>query len=544
MSASIDLHSYQEPILFLATAGVVVPLFHKLKISPVLGFLAAGALLGPYGLGRFVPEHPWIDWLTFTNPEGTSRLAEFGVVFLLFTIGIELSWQRLRILRRQVFGFGTLQVVLCTLALSLFAFNVVDTVTAAAVIGIALALSSTAIVLPVLAEQKRINTTPGRASFSALLFQDLAVAPILFTITALDTRQPDATMLSFATALLQAALALAIIVGIGRLVLRPFFQMVSATKSPELFMAACLLVVMVTSLIAAVSGLSMALGAFIAGILLSETEYRRAVDTTIQPFKGLLLGVFFVSVGMSLDVVRFLEAPVTILAVATFLIAIKSVIIYWLARPFGLNASEAAETGLLLGPGGEFGLVILGVAMTAGLVPTDIGQNLLLVTTLTMAAIPVFARLARRLSRRLEKAVPLDPAMAVPPPPEEAGRIIIAGYGRVGQLVGDMLQRHRVPYLALDMDPARVADERKAGKPVYFGDGSYPEFLRACGIEQARALVITLDTPSAIEAVVAAARQERPDLTIVSRARDAKHAAQLYELGVDDAVPETIEASL
>lgn len=544
MSASIDLHSYQEPILFLATAGVVVPLFHKLKISPVLGFLAAGALLGPYGLGRFVPEHPWIDWLTFTNPEGTSRLAEFGVVFLLFTIGIELSWHRLRILRRQVFGFGTLQVVLCTLALSLFAFKVVDTVTAAAVIGIALALSSTAIVLPVLAEQKRINTIPGRTSFAALLFQDLAVAPILFTLAALDTRQPDATMLSFATALFQAALALAVIVGLGRIILRPFFQMVSATKSPELFMAACLLVVMVTSLIAAVSGLSMALGAFLAGILLSETEYRRAVDTTIQPFKGLLLGVFFVSVGMSLDVVRFLEAPMTILAVATFLIAIKSVIIFWLARPFGLNASEAAETGLLLGPGGEFGLVILGVAMATGLVPTDVGQNLLLVTTLTMAAIPVFARLARRLGRRLETKQPIDPAIAVLPPPEEPGRVIIAGYGRVGQLVGDMLQRHRVPFLAIDMDPVRVADERKAGKPVYFGDGSHPHFLHACGIDQARALVITLDTQSAIEMVVAAARQERPDLTIVSRARDAKHAAQLYELGVDDAVPETIEASL
>jgi len=370
------------------------------------------------------------------------------------------------------------------------------------------------------------------------------VAPILFTIAALDTRQPDATMLSFATALMQAAVALAVIVGIGRLVLRPFFQMVTATKSPELFMAACLLVIMVTSLVAAVSGLSMALGAFIAGILLSETEYRRAVDTTIQPFKGLLLGVFFVSVGMSLDVFRLLEAPLTILAVATFVIAIKSVIIYWLSRPFGLNAAEAAETSLLLGPGGEFALVILGSAMVSGLVPMETGQNLLLVTTLTMIAIPFFARLGRRLSRQLEKKRPVDPAAAVPPPPEEAGRVIVAGYGRVGQLVGDMLQRHKVPYLAIDMDPVRVADQRKAGKPVYFGDGSYPEFLRACGIEQARALVITLDTPSSIEAVVAAARQERQDITIVSRARDDKHAAQLYDLGVDDAVPETIEASL
>ena len=544
MTVAIDLHAYQEPILFLATAGIVVPVFHRLKISPVLGFLAAGALLGPYGLGRLIPSYPWVDWLTFTNPEGTSRLAEFGVVFLLFTIGIELSWQRLRILRRQVFGFGTLQVVLCALALGLFAFKAVSSITAAALIGIALALSSTAIVLPVLAEQKRLSSAAGRASFSALLFQDLAVAPILFTIAALDMRQPEATMLSFVTALFQAALALAIIVGLGRLVLRPFFQMVSATKSPELFMAACLLVVIVTSLIAAVSGLSMALGAFIAGILLSETEYRRAVDTTIQPFKGLLLGVFFVSVGMSLDVIKFLEAPVTILAVATFLIATKSVIIFWLGRPFGLSAPEAAETSLLLGPGGEFALVILGASMAAGLIPTEVGQNLLLVTTLTMVAIPFLARLGRRLSRELERKRPVSAEAAVPPPPEEAGRVIVAGYGRVGQLVGDMLQRHKVPYLAIDMDPVRVAEERKAGKPVFFGDGAYAGFLRACGIEQARALVITLDTPSAIGAVVAAARQERPDITIVSRARDDKHAAQLYDLGVDDAVPETIEASL
>lgn len=544
MAAAIDLHAYQEPILFLATAGIVVPLFHRLKISPVLGFLAAGALLGPYGLGRLMPSYPWVDWLTFTDPEGTSRLAEFGVVFLLFTIGIELSWQRLRLLRRMVFGFGTLQVVLCSVALGLFAYKTVDTVTSAIIIGIALALSSTAIVLPVLAEQKRLNTSPGRASFSALLFQDLAVAPILLTIAVLDIRQPEVTTLTLVTSLLQAALALAVIIVLGRIVLRPFFQMVSTTKSPELFMAACLLVVLVTSLAAAASGLSMALGAFIAGILLSETEYRRAVDMTIQPFKGLLLGVFFVSVGMSLDIVRFLEAPMTILAVATLVIAIKSVIIYWLSRPFGLNAAEAAETGLLLGPGGEFALVILGSAMAAGLVPGETGQNLLLVTTLTMVAIPFFARLGRRLSRQLEKKRSLDPAITVPPPPEEAGRVIVAGYGRVGQLVGDMLQRHKVPYLAIDLDPARVAEQRRAGKPVYFGDGSYPEFLRACGIEQARALVITLDTPSSIGAVVAAARQERSDITIVSRARDDKHAAQLYDLGVDDAVPETIEASL
>jgi CPA2 family monovalent cation:H+ antiporter-2 len=546
MAAAIDLQSYQEPILFLATAGIVVPLFHRLKISPVLGFLAAGALLGPYGLGRLVPAYPWVNWVTFTNPEGTSRLAEFGVVFLLFTIGIELSWQRLRTLRRLVFGFGSLQVFLGALILGLafYAFRTVDTITAATVVGLALALSSTAIVIPVLAEQKRLNTAAGRAGFSALLFQDLLVAPILFAIAVLDTGKPEVTVSSFAVLLLQAVIALVLIVGLGRIILRPFFQLVSTPKSPELFMAACLLVVMVTSLIAAVSGLSMALGAFIAGILLSETEYRRAVDVTIQPFKGLLLGVFFVSVGMSLDLFRFLEAPLLILSLAATVVIVKGMTIVAIGRHFGLSTAEAAETGLLLGPGGEFALVILGAAMIAGLVPGGIGQNLLLVTTLTMVAIPLLARLGQRLSRKLEIRRPLDPLTTVAPPSDEVGRVIIAGYGRVGQLVGEMLERHKVPHLAIDLDPARVAAERKAGKPVYYGDGSYPEFLRACGIDRALALVITLDTLSSIEAVVSAARQECSDITIVARARDARHATQLYELGVDDAVPETIEASL
>jgi CPA2 family monovalent cation:H+ antiporter-2 len=544
MAVAIDLYAYQEPMLFLATAGIIVPLFHRLRISPVLGFLGAGALLGPYGLGRLTAEYPWVNWLTLTNQEGTSHLAEFGVVFLLFTIGIELSWQRLRTLRRLVFGFGSLQVILCSLVIGALAYPFVGTITGAAIVGLAFALSSTAIVIPVMAEQKRLNTPTGRATFSALIFQDLAVAPILFTLAVLDTGQPEVTTSSFFWAMGQAAVALAILVGVGRLILRPFFQLASAAKSPEVFMAACLLVVIVTSLIAAVSGLSMALGAFIAGILLSDTEYRRAIDVTMQPFKGLLLGLFFVSVGMKLDLFRLLDAPVLIASAAIAIMAVKAIIVFGLGRPFGLTPSESAESGLLLGPAGEFGLVILGGAIAAGLVPSGFGQNLLIVTTLTMAMIPLFARLGRRISRRLARREAIDPLLAVAPPPDEAGRVIIAGYGRVGQLVGDMLTRHDVPFLALDVDPVRVATQRRAGKPVYFGNGSHPEFLRACGLDRALALVVTLDTRGSIEAVVTAARQERPDITIVARARDAKHATELYQIGVDDAVPETIEASL
>jgi monovalent cation:H+ antiporter-2, CPA2 family len=544
MAATIEASTYKELIVFLTTAGVVVPLFHRLRVSPVLGFLGAGALLGPYGLGRLVPDYPWLSTFTIATRDETSHLAELGVVFLLFTIGLELSWERLRVLRRLVFGLGSLQVATCALAIAALAYAVTGTVTAAALIGLALALSSTAIVIPVLANQRRLNSPAGRGTFSVLLFQDLAVAPILFTIAMLGAREHGNIFASFATALVQAALALVLIVGIGRTLLRPMFQLVAATRSGELFMAACLLVVVGTGLVAALSGLSMALGAFIAGLLLAETEYRRAVEATIDPFNGLLLGVFFVTVGMGLDGSRLLEAPAPILLVATALIALKFAIVFALARVFRLPNATAVETALLLGPGGEFAFVILGSAMVAGLLPFGVAQDVLLVATLTMLAIPGLARIARIAGTRLEERRPVEPEAMVPPPPDEAGHVLVAGFGRVGRLVAEMLERHKVPYLAMDMNPAGVASERRAGKTVYFGDSSVPEFLRACGIERARGLVVTLDTPSATEAVVAAARAVRPDLTIVARARDARHATALYELGVDDAVPETIEASL
>jgi CPA2 family monovalent cation:H+ antiporter-2 len=544
MAAPIEANTYKELMLFLATAGVVVPLFHRLRVSPVLGFLGAGALLGPYGLGRLVPDHPWLSAFTISNREEISQLAEFGVVFLLFTIGIELSWERLRTLRRLVFGFGALQVSACAVAVGAFAYTVTGTLAGATLIGLALALSSTAIVIPVLAEQRRLTTPTGRASFSVLLFQDLAVAPILFTISVLGSGEQTNMLASFATALLQAALALVLIVGVGRVLLRPLFQLVAATRSPELFMAASLLVVFGTGLIAALSGLSMALGAFIAGLLLAETEYRRAIEATIDPFKGLLLGVFFVTVGMGLDASRLLETPGPILFLAAALVVLKGAIVFALGLAYRLSAPTAAEAALLLGPGGEFAFVILGGATAAGLVPLGLGQDALLVTTLTMLAIPGLARLGRRWGLRLEQQESVGEEAVEPPPPDEAGRVIVAGFGRVGQLVAEMLERHKVPYLAVDMDAARVAAQRRAGKPVYFGDASQPEFLRACGIERARALVVTFDTPTLIEGVVAAARSERADLTIVARARDARHASALYELGVDDAVPDTIEASL
>lgn len=535
--------SYKEAILFLATAGVVVPLFLRLRISPVLGFIGAGALLGPSGLGRLTESFPWLANVTIGSRTEIAHLAELGVIFLMFMIGVELSWERLRILRRLVFGLGSLQVLVSGTVLGGVLLLLGIAPLAAALVGLALALSSTAIVLPVLAEQKRLNTPAGRASFAVLLFQDLAVAPVLFAIAVLGRKDGDAVS-GLALALGQAAVAVAIIVVAGRLGLRPLFQLVARTRSPELFMAACLLVIVATSLVAAASGLSMTLGAFVAGLLLAETEYRRAIEATIDPFKGLLLGVFFVSVGMNLDPAQLLSTPATILGLALAVIALKGGVILAVAAALRLPRAVAVEAALLLGAGGEFAFVLIGSALTASLVPEDLGQAALIVTTVTMVMIPGLAALARRLGRRFDRAASAQQNAAEPLPETARGRVIIAGYGRVGRLVGEMLDRHKVPYIALDMDAARVAEQRRQGRPVYFGDSANTELLRRCGIATARALVVTLDTPRLVEAVVAAGRAERPDLTIVARARDARHATALYDLGVDDAVPETIEASL
>ncbi len=539
--AALNAADYKEVILFLATAGVVVPLFHRLRISPVLGFLGAGALLGPYGLGRFEFEAPWLSWVTIRNREEIAHLAELGVVFLLFMIGLELSWERLRTLRRLVFGLGSLQVVFCSVAIGLVVYWLGDKALPAMLVGVALALSSTAIVVPVLAAQKRLSSPVGRASFSVLLFQDLAVAPVLFTITVLGARETGNLGVAFLIALAQAAVAIVVIVGLGRLVLRPLFHLVATTRSSELFMATSLLVVLAAAVGAALSGLSMALGAFIAGLLLAETEYRRAVEAMIDPFKGLLLGVFFVTIGMGLDVSRLLANPGPILAAALGLVLVKTAIVVPLGLAFRLAPSVAIETALLLAAGGEFAFVILGLAATAELVPYTLAQDGFVVATVTMIAIPALARLGRLAHKQMRRQMA---APAEPLPTPERGRVIIAGFGRVGQLVADMLSRHKVSYIAIDSNPSLVRQQRRLGQPVYFGDSANPEFLRHCGVDTARAVVVTIDSTKGTEAIVAAARRERADLTIVARARDARHATMLYELGVDDAVPENFEASL
>lgn len=544
MEGHVSPGEYKDVILFLATAGVIVPLFRRWRISPILGFLGAGVVLGPFGLGALSGAFPWVGYFTIDNPDEVAQLAEFGVVFLLFMIGLELSWERLRLMRRFVFGMGALQVGLCIAAIAGVAITFGVDPMAAVAIGAALALSSTAVVMPILTEQKRQHSTAGRATFSVLLFQDLAVAPILITLAILGRSGGDQAfspklLLAFAP----AVLGILGLVVFGRLLLRPMLKSVARAKSEELFMAACLLVVIGAGLVSALTGLSMALGAFIAGLLLAETEYRHEVEVTIEPFKGLLLGLFFLSVGIGLDLSILAAKPLLVLGMAVGLIALNASVVFGLARLFGLRSPPAIEAGLLLAGGGEFAFVILSAAMGDGIVDRAVGQTVLVSSTLSMMCIPLLAALGLRLGGRKAHGEGLSPEPASVTGGEKP-RVLVVGYGRVGRLVGEMLNRHDIPWVAAERDPRLVEAARRAGESIFFGDASRPEFLKRCGLETAPSLVVTMDAPEGAEAIVATARQMRPDLTIVARARDARHAQRLYELGATDAVPETVEASL
>ena len=542
MTAIGSAGQYKDVVLFLATAGIVVPAFKRVKMSPILGFLLAGVALGPHVLGALATRAPWLAYLTVERPAEFASLGELGVVFLLFMVGLELSWERLRLMRRLVFGLGAAQVLASLAAIALAARLLGMPWPAALIIGAALALSSTALILPALAEHRRLQGGAGRATFAVLLFQDLAVAPILIALTLL-TGQRAADPAHLLLALAPALIGVAALVGVGRLVLRPLLKSVARAKSEELFIAACLLVIIGAGLMAALAGLSMALGAFVAGLLLAETEFRHQVEVLIEPFKGLLLGVFFVSLGIGLDLPLLIENPLPILGLALGLVALKAAVVFGFGRLFALRAPRAAEAALALAAAGEFAFVILGQGVGAGLISGPVSEAVLLAAGLTMFASPALIGLGRRLSIRLDAAAAPGETEA-PPPATDAARVLIVGDGRVGRLVADMLDRHDIPWLAVEQS-ARLVEEVRHNHPnVIFGDAARPALLRRCGLPEARALIITMDAPDIAEAVTSAARALRPNLTIVVRARDARHARRLYALGATDAVPETVEASL
>jgi CPA2 family monovalent cation:H+ antiporter-2 len=543
MTAPINIEAYSDALVVLGTAGIVVPVVRRLGISPVLGYLAAGAILGPLGLGSLINIFPFLYWVTVVDAHNVAGIAELGVVFLLFLIGMELSFERLKAMRRLVFGLGSLQIVFSTAIIGAIAYQFGNKPAVAMIVGACLALSSTAIVIEVLSNQGRISTATGRASFSVLIAQDLAVVPLLVFVSLLGASNGGSLITSLLLALMNAAIAVVGIFIVGRLMLRPLFRMVASAGSSELFVAAALFVIISTGVAAAMAGMSMALGAFIAGLVLAETEFRKAIETTIAPFKGLLLGVFFFTVGMNIDVREMARDPVWLFASVAGLIGIKAVLLIGLARLFRLPWPAAIETGILLGPGGEFAFVAIGMAAALNLIDAQVSGFILAVTSITMALIPVLALVARRLAPKFKEAEALDPELTVAPQAVTEHAIVI-GHGRVGQVVCSLLDKHNYRYLAVDNDARAVPEQRRRGREVYYGDASAPAFLKSCGVMNAKAVIVTVAATAAIDEIVRQVRALRPDVIIVSRARDAAHARHLYAIGVTDAVPETIEASL
>jgi len=461
----------------------------------------------------------------------------------LFLIGLELSLPRLSAMRRLVIGLGGSQVLLTSALIAGGAIAVGRNPSEAIILGASLSLSSTAIVLELLSSQERLTTSVGRASFSVLLAQDLAVIPILLFVSILAARTGGSILGSLATALLQAVAAVVIIVTFGRVLLRPLFRLVATARSSELFIAAVLFVIVAAGVIADQAGMSMALGAFVAGLLLAETEYRKAIEATVAPFKGILLGIFFFTVGMNIDFREFLREPLLLLGGVVGLIAVKSLLLILLGKVFRQSWPVAVETGLLLGPGGEFAFVGIGTAATAGLVDPRLASFTLAVTSVTMALTPLLSMSGRYLAGRLRSAKPTDGELTARPTAGQ-GHAIVVGYGRVGKVVCALLREHGISYIAADSDASTVTRDRRDNHDVYYGDAADPRFLETCGLAKAAGVIITIHSAPEIDNVVAHVREMRPDVLIVSRARDAEHARHLYALGATDAVPETIEASL
>jgi monovalent cation:H+ antiporter-2, CPA2 family len=528
-TAAADL---QAVLILLLAAIIAVPLAQRIKVSPVLGYLGAGLIVGPFGFA-FI-EHT----------EQAERLSEFGVVFLLFTIGLDMPLSRLQTMWRYIFGLGFAQVLATSVAIALAGYALGLPAPAALVVGGALASSSTAAVLQLLAERGELSSRAGRVALSVLLFQDLSVVPLLALLPLLTPGRGGGMSEALALALGKGIAAIVVIVLLGRLVLRPLFRLSATTRIRETFAATNLLVVLGLGWATAVAGMSMALGAFLAGLLLAETEYRHQVEADILPFRGLFLGLFFITIGMVIDTPFVLAHGPAVLGFAAFLLAGKSALLWGLARLARLGAPTALRVGLLLSQCGEFAFVIFGISRGLGILPRDASEILIATVALTMATTPVMAALGRKLAalaqaRATPEAEHLAEEMA-----DVSGHVIIAGYGRIGQIVGQMLTAQRIPYVALEQSVPLVEESRKLGRPVYFGDASRAELLNAAGVDRASAAIITIDQPEPAERVVAALRHNKPDLRIIARSRDAEHAKRLERAGANAVILEALEPGL
>lgn len=536
----------REILLFLILAGILIPTLQRLRINQVLGFLAVGTLLGPFGVALSAGQFPWLGWITFPSGEGVSMLAEIGVLFLMFMIGLELSAARLWALRRWVFGAGSLQVLASAALIGAAVVLMLDAPFATAVIlGLVLALSSTAVVMQLMSEQHSTGTRLGQAVFAVLMLQDLAVVPILILIGALARGSGDGAVMLAVVTVAKAGGAIALIYLVGGRVIHPLFKAFARHRQPDVFMALILLSTFGIAALSAAAGLSMALGALIAGLLLAETEFKHEVELMIEPFKGLLMGLFFMTVGMQMDTRQVVEAPLWLAGAVLGLVAIKALVIAVIFRVGRLPWPKAIEGGLLLGQGGEFAFIVIGFAVSAKLLGPGLAARAMLAVGLSMFVTPLLARLGRAIGERAQRSEQAQAASA----DEEAlgsarGRIIIAGFGRVGQQLARLLAAQRIDYIAFENDAKLVSKLHAQGVPVYFGNAARCELLRRVHAEEAPAIVLTMDHPASALQAVQGIRRDFPHVPLFVRSRDEKHARILKQAGATVVVPETLEASL
>lgn len=519
-------------VALLFTAVFVVAVFKRLNLSPVLGYLAAGALIGEHGLG-------------YINSADLTIVAELGIVFLLFAIGLELTVDRLMAMRIHVFGFGSAQLVITATLIGGVCVLLGLNVEQAIIVGGSLALSSTAIVMRVIADSNGQSTQVGRLSLANLLLQDLAVVPLLVLVPLLADDSGSNVVITLAGAMLKAAVALVIIFFLGRMLIRPLFKVVAAANSSDLFVAMTLFVVLGTSLATQYFGLSLAMGAFVAGLLVAETQYQNQVEDNIMQFKGLLLGAFFMTVGMTIDPENLYDNIYIILWLSLCLIVVKSLIIISLARFFKFPWGPSIHAGLLLSQGGEFAFILFSMASgdNINILSNELSQILLTVVTVTMAVTPMLSHLGDKICQKLDFNVN-DDSMIDDEVFDLNRHVVIIGFGRVGEMVAMLLQAKKVNFVIIEVDRKRVKQGKDKGYPIYRGDASKVKDLRTVGIERARAAIVAMDDHIYLKKCIRAINKSYPDIPIVSRAEDLRYQKTLFKIGATVIVPEKYEAGL
>jgi CPA2 family monovalent cation:H+ antiporter-2 len=538
MAVSFETDGFRDSLVILGAAGLVIPGFARFRISPVIGFILVGLLVGPAGLGALVDRYPLLYHVTISDKESIEPFAELGIILLLFSIGLELSFKRLWSMRAQVFGVGVAELIGSATIIGAALYLMGQTAGGAIGLGLALALSSTALVLPMVGTQGAV----GRSAFSMLLFEDLALVPIIFMLGALAPTASDQGWSGLAQTLVAGGITIAVMLVLGRFVLPHIFSQAARTKSPEVFLAASLLVVIIASLATAMVGLSPIVGALLAGLLIAETDYHGEVEVMTAPFKGLALGVFLITVGMSLDIRVIAANWVSLIVAVVGVVIAKTAVTALLLRLSGARRALSLEVGLLMSSPSETTLIVLSAASAAKLILPQTAAFWQIVTAVGLTITPLLARLGHDIARRVDMATGEEP----PAMGEEGGRpaAVVIGFGRVGRMVCDLLRTHNQPFLAVESDPDVVAEARREGYPIVFGDVARAEMLDKLRLGHARALILTMDDPVLSVRVTRRVRGWVPDLPIIARARDTDHAAQLYKAGASDAVPETLESSL